>query len=246
MQAVSRALIEDSGLGHALHLVDTGLLDHVLGWAAVNPRALDALGCALVSQRCPRTSSAPAPIAGARSWATPSDGWRSARHSPPVSLKSPSRSTASSPRPDASGMSLRRGQRSVKTEALPVNDNARLFLAILQDIPFELPPGRIVEWDHIYPQAKASHMRWHGPDGQQRKQHHPRRSRVWHGANLWALDRDINHAASDIWPSAKFALLGSLPDPARDCHRDGRRTGSSPISSEPNCCERRPCSMRLT
>ena len=41
MQAVSEALIESSGMGHALRLIDASLLDHVLGWAAVNPQVGD-------------------------------------------------------------------------------------------------------------------------------------------------------------------------------------------------------------
>ena len=214
MQAVSHALIDESGLGHALRLVDTGLLDHVLGWAAVNSRAEDSTW---LREGVSATSSY---LVGASSYRWVSIlrdsfdrlAFREALAAGVLGEPFPlDRIVAATRR---QWEELRRGQRSVKGGAVPVDENARLFLSILQAIPFDLPAGRIVEWDHIYPQAKASHMRWHGPDGHQRRQNHPRRARVWHGANLWALDRDINHAASDIWPSSKFALLESLPDPA--------------------------------
>ncbi|HEV8699210.1 MAG TPA: DUF262 domain-containing protein [Candidatus Limnocylindrales bacterium] len=215
MRAITSALIDHSGLGHALHLVDAQLYDHVLGWAAVNEAIENE---AQLQDWLPTISSFLVGASAYRHLAVLRDtfsrlAFREALAAGIAGEPFPlERIVAASRR---QWPELRVGQQSVQAGPVEVNGNARLFLSILQRLPFHVPPGREVEWDHIYPQALSSRMRWRGSDGQQRLQNHSKRGVVWHGANLWALDGALNLAASDLRPSAKFAFLAGLPSSDR-------------------------------
>lgn len=213
MKLLTSALIDVSGLGHALHLVDPQLYDHVLGWAAVNEAIenerklqdwLPTISSYLVGATAYRHLTV---LRDTFSRLAFREALAAGVSGEPFPLE---RVVAASRR---QWPELRVGQQSVQAGPVEVNSNARLFLSILQRLPFQLPPGREIEWDHIYPQALSSRMRWRGSDGQQRLQNHSKRGFVWHGANLWALDAPINLAASDLRPSAKFEFLAGLPSP---------------------------------
>jgi hypothetical protein len=215
MAALSNSLIDRSGLGHGLRLVHDDLLDHVFGWVSVNPAAdePDFLPSAVVDVATY--------LVGATAYYYPTVGrdtfsriaLREAVAAGHAGESFPVERIVAAAR--RQWPELRIGQRWVPAGPVEVGPNVRLFLSILQELPFELPPGREIEWDHLFPQALATRMRWRGVDGSQRLQHHPDRGYVWHGANLWALDGSLNLAASDLWPSAKFKLLTALPDTNR-------------------------------
>jgi Protein of unknown function DUF262 len=223
---LGRLLTTESAIGHGLGLLDDGLLDHVFAWAAVNPAA-DAEDAVR-----PHLASVESYLIGAHAFRYPSvfrEGYLRLGFAEAVAAGADSRpfpieQIVAGARRHWHG--LRRGQNSVA----PIDDdsqrrrfvdqNAGLFLSILQQIPYAMParfpddPGggaRQVEWDHIYPQAKANKMRVpHPVTG--RRVHHADRRLVWNGGNLWALDRPINNHASDRYPSKKFELLETLPD----------------------------------
>lgn len=223
---LGRLLTTESAIGFGLRLIDDGLLDHVFAWAAVHPSGDDE------EQMRGLVPAVESYLIGAHAFRYTSifrDGFLRLGFGEAVAAGAdrqgfPLERIAAGARRRWNG--LRRGQNSV----VPIDDdngrrsfvdrNAALFLSILQAIPFELPPRsdedpaagrRQVEWDHIYPQAKASKMRVRHPDTG-RLVHHADRGLVWNGGNLWALDRPINNHARDIYPSKKFALIASLPD----------------------------------
>ena len=225
---VGNLLTTESAIGYGLRLIDDGLLDHVFAWAAVHPNGDEP------STMRDLMPSVEGYLLGAHAFRYPSifrDGFLRLGFSEAVAAGAagqafPIEQIVAVAHRRWSG--LRRGQNSV----VPIDNddrrrgfvdqNAGLFLSILQAIPFSLPPRdaadqkagyRQVEWDHIYPQAKAAKMRVRHPETG-RLVHHADRRLVWNGGNLWALDRPINNFASDIYPSKKFALVGALPDPA--------------------------------
>jgi hypothetical protein len=209
MKSLAGELITESGLGHGLRLIDSDLYDHVLAWVAVN----EALDDELLHHAVPAVASY---LVGATAYRWPTVmrdtfsriAFRESLAAGVAGESFPIERIVAAAR--RQWPELRVGQRVVKSGPVEVNSNAHLFLSILQRLPFHLPPGREVEWDHIYPQALSSRMRWRGADGAQRLQYHPKRGNVWHGANLWALDGVLNLAASDLRPSAKFEFLEGL------------------------------------
>jgi hypothetical protein len=215
MRLVTSALTSGSHLGHGLRLVDAQLFDHVLAWAAVN-ESIESV--AELTAWLPGVATYLVGATAYRYLTVLRDtfsrlAFREALAAGVLGEPFPlERVVAASRRqwPD-----LRVGQRSIQSGPVEVSGNATLFLSILQDVPFDLPPGRQVEWDHIYPQALASRMRWRGLDGTGYLQHHPKRHYVWHGANLSALDAVLNLAASDLPPSDRFEFLATLPDATR-------------------------------
>ena len=226
---LGRLLTTESAIGHGLALVDDGLLDHAFGWAAVNPAADDEDAVR------PHLPSVEGYLLGAHAFRYPSifrDGFLRLGFAEAVAAGAgarpfPTEQIVAGARRRWHG--LRRGQNwvaSIDDDAQRrrfVDQNAALFLSLLQGIPYAMPVrdpddlrrgARQVEWDHIYPQAKANRMRVpHPVTG--RRVHHADRSLVWSGGNLWALDRPINNFASDAYPSQKFELLETLPDAAR-------------------------------
>lgn len=226
---LGRLLTEESGLGHGLRAIDVKLLDHVFGWAAVNPRAVDET---YMRSELPAVA---AYLIGANSFRYPTvflDGYLRLAFAEAVAAGAAEQAFPIEPivaRTRRTWENLKRGQQWVATIETESNQrhvadqNAQLFLSIVQRIPYDMPerePGnpaaglRQVEWDHIYPQARAGKMRIRHPQTGYLVHHEDRRL-VWSGSNLWALDRPINNIASDSPPSAKFRLLESIPDPAR-------------------------------
>jgi hypothetical protein len=213
-------LVAESGIGYGLNSINPLLLDHVFGWAAVNvalddaqeatplmrPAAEFLVGAqafryqTILGDTFSRSAFGEAIAAGAAGGPFPLDRVVTA---------------ARSRWPD-----LRIGQRWVPPNATAdnqravVDSNAGLFLSIAQGLPFTLPsrfpdraqPTRQVEWDHIWPQARADRMRVRHPETNY-PVHHELRRLVWHVGNLWALDRPLNNRASDALPSEKFVLL---------------------------------------
>jgi len=226
---LGRLLTTESEVGYGLRLVNDGLLDHVFGWAAVNAEAEDEEA---VRREVP---SIEAYLLGAHGFRYPTiflDGFLRLGFAEAVAAGSggdpfPTERIIAGARRRWPG--LRRGQRFVVDIADDdarrhfLDQNAGLFLSVVQRIPYSMPHRdpvdptlgkRQVEWDHIYPQARADRMRVpKGVGG--RPIHHEDRRLVWNGGNLWALDRPINNFASASFPSAKFELLGRLPDPER-------------------------------
>jgi hypothetical protein len=222
---LGRLLTTESSVGHGLRLIDDKLLDHVFGWAAVNVKAEDET---YVRAQLPMIDSY---LVGAHAFRYPAvflEGFLRMAFEEAVAA-----GAAGEPFPLLRVVAgarrrwpgLKRGQQwappieTDKEKRTLVDQNAGLFLSILQRLPYDLPlrdltqphrGKREVEWDHIYPQARANKMRVPGPSG--RPIHHQYRRLVWSAGNLWALDRPINNAASDRSPSAKFKMLAALPD----------------------------------
>ena len=223
---LGQLLTTESAIGYGLGLIDSGLLDHVFAWAAVNASAEDD---EVVRAQLPEIEAYLLGAHGFRYASIFVDGFLRLGFAEAVAA-----GVAGDPFPTERIIAgarrrwenLRRGQRWVASIAEDeerrrfVDQNAGLFLSIIQRIPYTMPDRdpadprrgkRQVEWDHIYPQAKADRMRIpRGAGG--RPIHHEDRRLVWNGGNLWALDRPINNYASDRYPSAKFELLDSLPD----------------------------------
>lgn len=216
---LGRWLTEESQLGHGLRSMNALLLDHVFAWAAVNEK-LD--GNADAHEWLPAVENF---LVGAQAfrWATIFRDTFS-RHAfeqavaagcngEPFPVEAIVRAAR---RQWPELVANRRAVQHDKTESdhrEVASANAELFLSIGQRIPYELPlrgeghgmKGRVVEWDHIYPQALAAHMRVRGESGY--LFHHDHRRLVWTAGNLWALDQPLNNWASDKWPSEKFDIL---------------------------------------
>lgn len=222
---LGQLLTTESAIGYGLRLVHNGLLDHVFAWAAVNELAGDDEA---VRQHLPAIE---AYLLGAHGFRYPNiflEGFLRLGFAEAVAAGL--RGDAFPTERIIAGARrrwerLKRGQRSVmpvdsdRERRHFVDQNAGLILSIVQHIRFHMPDRnpddprqgkRQVEWDHIYPQAKADRMRVpKGAGG--RPIHHADRRLVWNGGNLWALDRPINGYASDRYPSRKFDLLAALP-----------------------------------
>lgn len=222
---LGQLLTTESSIGYGLRLVHDGLLDHVFAWAAVNELAGDDEA---VRQQLPAIE---AYLLGAHGFRYSNIflegflrlGFAEAVAAGVAGNQFPTERIIAGAHRRWEG--LKRGQQRVAPVESDddrrrfVDQNAGLILSIVQRIPFTMPdrdpedPGRgkrQVDWDHIYPQAKADRMRVpRGAGG--RPIHHLDRRLVWNGGNLWALDRPINNHASDRYPSRKFELLASLP-----------------------------------
>ena len=216
MAAISDRLTGPGGLGYALSFVPGPLVDDVLGWAATSEwidggdslpdeTLLDVatylVGAAafdywpIFGETYATRSFVTALVAGLRGDPFPTSRiLRITKHRWPE---------------------LRQGRRRVPQEVDLANRHQELFLSIAQRLPFRLPQregvdplGRDVrvevEWDHIWPQAKASRLRV------RRATTEGSRS-VWRAGNLWALDRPLNTSASAAWPSEKLAFLSNPP-----------------------------------
>jgi hypothetical protein len=244
IHALSRVLVEESVLGYGLRSVTRELLDHVFAWAAVHSRGAED---GYLREQLPRIDGYLLGATALRYRTVFLDrflrlGFDEALAAGVAGDPFPIERIVAAVKtrwPD--GRSGRRSTLAYGTDedALALtNANAGLFLSVVQRLPYLPPlrdperPGRDrreVEWDHIWPQARAEMMRWR-PQGA-RLQHHPYRGDVWSAGNLWALDRPINNRASDMLPSAKFDLLGQLPSaslPTRwpeDGYLDGRERG---------------------
>lgn len=218
---ISKWLTKASVLGHGLRLVHRTLLDPVLAWAAVNEqldtqpdarRWLPAIESFLLGAQAYRW-----PTVLRDAFATLA--FRHALQSGIAGASFPTMDIVRATHRQWPGLTVAR--RSVRASGSPADqvqlatENAGLFLAISQQLPFRQPlrvPAdgrrqRRLEWDHIFPQALADRMKFKGANGAY--SHHAYRSLVWSAGNLWALDAELNNRASDMWPSEKFELLDS-------------------------------------
>jgi hypothetical protein len=220
-RAVSEFLIEESGLGYGMRLVDRHLIDHVLGWTAglsiprVDPGKMEL--DRLVEYLFWGTALRLSPVFGdgfsrlamgmaiERDGAFPHEGILQAvrQRWPFLSYR-----RSAIPRPYQGN-----GRRDPEGIRATVHGRVRLFLAVAQGIPFDLrslDPPRRVDWDHIYPKARRSDMKWHGPDGTWRLQYHPDNGLVWRGGNLCALDSGINRHLRDTRPIEKMERIEEM------------------------------------
>lgn len=217
-------------LGHALTYISSPLLDHVLGWAAVSTHLdratdaeLDAHAHDLASYLVGATAFDYWPIfeetfsilamdsairAGLDGRTFPAEEIRRrvARQWPDLSRRL--RRVRSAVLDDG-------GLPDGQTALAMANASGSLFLALAHQLPHQLPERpagpdgapagrRQVEWDHIWPQARADRFRHHRrlADGARA---------IWRPGNLWALDRPLNTSAGDRLPREKFDLLAGLP-----------------------------------
>ena len=214
MSVLMGVVAERSGLGFGLYSVDQRLWDPVLAWAAVHPAGDDP---AVIEQSLPAIDAF---LLGATSfrWAGVL-GDRFARLAMTEGLAA---GVAGEPFPvdrlppvaRSASATLQGGRDSVHgiesdDDRLRWADgNAPLLLAVLQQIPFR-PQRNVFDWDHIYPQAKATLMWVPGPDGRYRR-HHPYRRFVGSAGNFWGLDAGTNRAMQDDLPGLKFQKIRAI------------------------------------
>jgi len=211
MAAALHAVMRSSILGFGLHSVDERLWDDVLGWASVNRRADDTTW---LMEQLP---SIDAYLLGATSFAYPSVlrerfsrlAMTEALTAGKMGQTFPTQRIAEVARtliPDLREGRTRIRRSSSADERLALTDaNATLFLSVLQSIAYR-PQRDVFDWDHIFPQAKASLMRSFGP-GSKWPRHHKYRHLVASAGNLWGLDAGANRAAQDLLPEAKFKKI---------------------------------------
>jgi hypothetical protein len=213
MAAVMTVLVLDerSSLGFGLYSVDARLWDPVLGWAAVHPRGEDdkwlvenlprveafLLGATafrwavFLGDRFSRRAMTEALVAGTRGEAFPIERIAQVTHDGNADLRG---GRGQVPRLDSEEAKVRWA-----------DANAPLLLSVLQGIRFQ-PQRDYFDWDHIYPQAKASLMWSPGPGGRWR-QHHKYRRFIHSAGNLWGLHFGTNRSERDNMPAAKFQAI---------------------------------------
>jgi hypothetical protein len=208
---VSRAAIETSGLGAGLKMIHPALFDHVFAWAFARdpwPPASEEwsatwaylFGATAFGYREVFTETFDR-LAFQRAVAAGRGG-----HTFPLEeiaadcrVKWPElRKT----RRQIGGVATDADKRSF------VNDAWQLALYVVQQVPYPLPAGRKLDWEHLYPQARMNEMRWKGSSGSSRLQRYPGADRVWHTGNLFALDEKLNRSAQDDWPDEKLRYYG--------------------------------------
>ena len=217
LRDISKWTIEISGLGHGLNVVHPALFDHVFGWAVARehwPPSPDELACAwsyllgasafgyrqVFAEPFDRLAFEHALQAGAHNEAFPLDAIASNCQAQWPGLKKSRQQIASVATPDE--------QRGF------VNDNWNLVLYITQELPYALPSGRKLDWEHLYPVARINNMRWRGPAGSERLQRYEGANDLWRTGNLFALDESLNRSAQDKWPDEKlnyYAKTGLWP-----------------------------------
>jgi hypothetical protein len=85
-----------------------------------------------------------------------------------------------------------------------VRDKPYLFLSLVQNLPFQFPDGKCIEWDHIYAQALARRMKWKGPTATEHSHYHRDYSYIWKVGNLCALSSTLNESLGDSRPEVKL------------------------------------------
>lgn len=232
MGAVANQLAECSKLGFGLYSVDDHLFEHVLAWASVHPRADDAAW--LRTQQ----DTIDGYLLGATAWA-----YRTIfdRHFVVSAMREAlAAGVAGEPFPllricevvRARSPDLRWRQQQV--EALDgdgcmlrlADRNPALFLSLAQGIPYERQEehGKArFDWDHIYPRAQASLMRYRSTETR-RHNFHKNRKFVGSTGNLWALDAGLNRAAKHSFPEEKFALVDDRLGHPQHTHWEPRDT----------------------
>jgi len=195
IETVSAFLVNESGLGYALHFVDSQLVDHVFGWALsggrltqgnlqlaanylfwgtafrLNPVFRETFSRGAMSIAVSGGSSAfpLEEILGYVGKTWPELGYRRSAIARPF---------------DEGGKLVRDNARAA------VNQRGRLFLAMAQEIPFE--PGFDIDWEHILPQARRSILKWRGRNVEKRLVLHGLSGHIWRAGNLCALENRLN------------------------------------------------------
>jgi hypothetical protein len=217
MAATLHVVMRSSTLGFGLYSVDERLWDDVLGWAAVNDRVDDAMW---LQAQLP---SIDAYLLGATSFRYPSvlrDQFSRLAMTEALAAgvsgdTLPAQRIAEVTRtliPDLrEGRSRIRGSSHDDERLWLADANASLFLSVLQSIPYQ-PQRDVFDWDHIFPQNKASLMWSSGPEGRWRR-HHPHRHLIGSAGNFWGLDSGANRAAQDRLPKSKFDLIENESQP---------------------------------
>lgn len=204
---LSRLAIERSGLGYGLRSVPPALLDHLFVWATQREAwppsdgELDHLWGYLVGASCFRYREVFAEPFDRLAFGLALQAGRTDQAFPTQAI-----ATACLEKwPE-----LRKGRQAVGPVATEeqrrrlVHDNRHLVLHIVQEVPFDLPPGRRFDLEHLYPLARINSMRWRGPEGGQRLQRHIGAWEVWRVGNLFVLDESLNRSAQHHWPHDKL------------------------------------------
>ena len=98
-----------------------------------------------------------------------------------------------------------RGVESDDKKCAVVNDNTTTFLLVAQQIPLDLPDGRHLDWEHLFPVARGDeNLKWKGPEGSRKLQRHPDSWCISRAGNLLALDASLNRSAGMDWPDDKL------------------------------------------
>jgi hypothetical protein len=226
VRGLAHAMIKHSRLGYALRDVPSSLLDHVFGWAATNRRAEEPEFLREAMETVDAYLAGASSFGYAIVFGTPYlkraflEAMAAGVKGADFPLKKILKWTrATYPNGKRGRVSIGRVANEDQQVAF-VNENDQMFLSMVQCLPYALParlPERFsrdcreVEWDHIWPQAKADRMLVRDPRTRRLNHHRNRKCVSWAG-NLWALDRPLNNFASDWIPSEKFAWLSTLPD----------------------------------
>lgn len=217
---LEQVLISRSRLGYGLRMIYPRLLDEVFAWAMVNPRTLED------GYIAKQLSLLETYLVGAHSFGYTTvfreafsklaflEAVRAGMDATPFPLE---RIVAAV---KGTWKEMKSGRRSVQSlekendQLDYVDNNDTFFLSILQNLPFVMPLitdanprgiTRVVEWDHIYPQALAREMRYR--DDNNKYRYFPHHQFVWRAGNLWALDRPLNNYARDKRPTEKLEIL---------------------------------------
>lgn len=209
VKAVSRFLIDKSGLGYGIRLLPNRLLDPVFAWAIEHkhfPRIEELRPAVdfLLGAAAFRYMSIFRYTFEHMAFATAVDGEHRELSFPTKAIVGKCRAHWGSLRDGTGRVANLSATGDEQKKRDFVNNNADLFLHIVQKVPFYLPEGKTVQREHIYPQAKISQMKWKGDDGRARSQRHPKAHNIYRAGNLCILDGEINRRASDLWPDEKF------------------------------------------
>ena len=209
LRVICRRLVEDSGLGYGLREIPKRLLDPVLAWAVARETSTEA-----------DLEPAVAFLVGATAFRYTLIFGHTFEH---VAMEMAATAGAANNEFPLTEIlkeclhrwpRLERGRRSVsrlndddngQAKRDFVNDNAGLFLHLVQEVPFDVPPGREVQVEHLFPQARLDrNMRWKGENGNVRLQRHSLAKNVGRAGNLFILDGPLNREGADKWPDVKL------------------------------------------
>jgi hypothetical protein len=218
MSYISDRLTAASGLGFALRdSIPNVLIDPVLAWAAVNRRVdedgwldehlADAAAFLLGATAFGHWNVFRVPFA-IMALAEAVDAGLGGHAFPAAAIAAAARERWGISR----NLRLVRGHATEVDQLAVINSNVRLFLAIVQELPFVLPQrtrdglgllkqDRRVEWDHIWPQDQRSRFRYS-------RRFAAGSDRVGNAGNFWALDAPLNNYARAQLPVRKLSFLG--------------------------------------
>lgn len=219
LEKVATYLIQNSGLGYALRLVDGPLVDQGLGWALTHPEAssrdfdriagylfwgtayrlapvlryeMSRVGMKLCVLESGETFPLDA-IAKVVKETWPSLAYSRSRVAQPFHAS---------------------GDLDWTDASDTVNERARLFLAVAQKLPFDPSADGTVhrlDWDHVYPRAKRNRIKWRGEDGTWKLQlYRPGTKLINRAGNLAALEARTNRHLQDLGPKEKLERIEAM------------------------------------